>query len=186
MLKYFAMIQIDQIRISVTEKHKEQRLREKICRLLGVKEAQIEDVSVKKRSIDARKKPQVFYLYTVAVKVAKEDVILQRNKKKPHIGKLQETVYRLPGRKGRPKQRPVVVGFGPAGMFAAYLLALAGAEPIVLERGQAVEQRRRDDAVRRWNSGEGMWNDSLRTESSIRRRMSSLARAVPEPFPMAS
>ena len=138
------MIQIDQIRISVTEKHKEQRLREKICRLLGVKEAQIEDVSVKKRSIDARKKPQVFYLYTVAVKVAKEDVILQRNKKKPHIGKLQETVYRLPGRKGRPKQRPVVVGFGPAGMFAAYLLALAGAEPIVLERGQAVEQRRRD------------------------------------------
>ncbi len=138
------MIQIDQIRISVTEKHKEQRLREKICRLLGVKEAQIEDVSVKKRSIDARKKPQVFYLYTVAVKVAKEDAILQRNKKKPHIGKLQETVYRLPERKGRPKQRPVVVGFGPAGMFAAYLLALAGAEPIVLERGQAVEQRRRD------------------------------------------
>ena len=138
------MIQIDQIRIPVTEKQQQQRLREKICRLLGVSASQVTDIIIKKQSIDARKKPQVFYLYTVAVKVAKEDGILKKNQKKPHIGRLRETVYRLPERGSRPAHRPVVVGFGPAGMFASYLLALAGAEPVVLERGQAVEQRRAD------------------------------------------
>ena len=138
------MIQIDQIRISVLEERQEERLREKAARILRIAPAAIRRIVVKRQSIDARRKPEVFYLYTVAVEVDREDIVYRRNRRQPHIGLWKEESYLVPERVKRRGLRPVVVGFGPAGLFASYLLALCGLEPVVLERGRQAQQRKED------------------------------------------
>ena len=113
-------------------------LRQKAAKKLRVPEGDITECFPVKRSLDARKKNDIHYTCSAAVSLRRgEERAMQRAGK--DAAPYTPPVYEIPRVDGR--ERPVVVGFGPAGMFAALLLAKAGAKPIVLERGQAVEQR---------------------------------------------
>jgi uncharacterized FAD-dependent dehydrogenase len=126
-------------------------LEELILQTLGVTAADIAHWQVFKRSFDARKKPiQVVYIVDVVLKqAAKASALLQRFASNPHIQPTPDMQWhapvRVPGDWAPPAGlRPVVVGFGPCGIFAALALAQMGFKPLVLERGKLVRQRTKD------------------------------------------
>lgn len=101
-----------------------------------------------KKSLDARKKDDLHYVCTAAVTLSHGEERLLSKNKNPDISLYTPVVYEIPQVKA-PKLRPVIVGFGPAGMFAALVLARAGARPIVLERGcEALRRREKVNALR--------------------------------------
>lgn len=136
------MIRIQQIKCRPG--HPEGQLRKKAAELLRVREDDILSFSVVRRSVDARKKPDIFYSYTVDVKVRREEAVCRRLKGNG-AARLEPVEYRFP-EKGKQalKERPVIIGAGPAGLFCGYYLALHGYRPLILERGADVERRIRD------------------------------------------
>ncbi len=133
--------------------HSGQALVEKAARALRVPPGQIKKLEIYKRSIDARKKPELVLLYTVDVQLepAREAALLK--KKLPQVSRAMQPVYRFPEEGSEPMaQRPVIVGLGPAGLFAGYMLAKEGYRPLILERGRDIESRKADvDAF--WATG---------------------------------
>ncbi len=115
----------------------------KVCKELNIAQNSIENISLFKRSIDARKKDSIQFIATVDVVVNQNEanVINKSRSNKAIITKPYS--YVLPEYKNR-KQRPLVVGFGPAGMFAGLILAQAGANPIIIEQGSDVDTRTTD------------------------------------------
>ena len=133
------MIRVSELKLPVTGNQK--ALEKKLAKALRVPVEEIKAYRIFKRSLDARKKDNIHYAYVVDVEVKNENKILEKNKEK-HISKTPDLAYHLPKGENRPSKRPVVVGFGPAGMFAALLLAEMGLQPIVLERGGDVDSRK--------------------------------------------
>ena len=143
------MIRIQQIKLEVTKG--QAQLREKAAKLLKINEKEIKAFKVVKRSLDARKKPELFYSYTVDVQVEKEEQILKRCR--DGVAPVTEKPYVFPAlSKVKADKRPVVVGMGPAGLFCAYFLAKAGLRPLVLERGKDADSRQKDVEAF-WKSG---------------------------------
>ena len=125
-------------------------LRQKAAKKLRLSADRIESLTLIKRSLDARRKDDIHYVCTVAAAVqGNEDALLARNRDKD-ISKYTEKEYIIPHVRFS-ASRPLVVGFGPAGMFAALVLARAGARPVVIERGQ--EAVRRKAAVEAFRAG---------------------------------
>jgi len=123
------MFLVNGVKISVYEE--EALLYERVAKKLFTSRKNIKNIKIIKKSIDARKKP-CSYVYSVAVEVFDEKGIkADRYESKPPL-KISEKSF---------KKRPLVVGFGPAGMLCAYILAKSGAKPIVIERGRDVEKR---------------------------------------------
>ncbi|MBP3921950.1 MAG: FAD-dependent oxidoreductase [Ruminiclostridium sp.] len=100
----------------------------------------IKDITLVKKSVDARKKSDICFVLSVNISVKNETDVLKKNKNNKNISYIKKEKYLLPQTATLPK-RPVVVGFGPAGMFAALYLAQSGVKPIVLERGLDVDSR---------------------------------------------
>lgn len=136
------MIRIQQLKLPVS--HTDEQLMEKIAKTLGVKPEKIQKYKIRKESIDARKKSDIHYVYTLDVEVKNESSILHK-KKHPQISLAKDIPYQFPldGTESL-HHPPVIVGSGPAGLFCAYLLAKHGYCPLVIERGRKIEERTRD------------------------------------------
>lgn len=110
----------------------EGRLRALAAKALRIPLDAVTSLNIRKKSLDARKKTDIHYVYTVCVSVRGDETKLAARCRQASIA--ADDPYRVP-HVDAPTLRPVIVGFGPAGMFAALVLAMAGARPIVLERG---------------------------------------------------
>ena len=135
--------------LKLTPEEKEAALHRKAARLLRIPEEDVLSVQVLRRSIDARE--ELHLVYTVAAEVRQEKQILRRCRDK-RVSVYKQEVYFLPPPVTAPAVRPIVVGAGPAGLFAALVLARCGARPILLERGRPVEHRQAD-VERFWSGG---------------------------------
>ena len=129
----------------------EAQLKKKVARILGVKPDAVVRLSLARQSIDARKKSDVHYVCTVDVTVADEAGVMARCRDK-NVSLHQNTPYVFPPVRRTSSLPPVVVGMGPAGLFAALYLARSGVSSIVLERGRPVEERTAD-VERFWATG---------------------------------
>ncbi len=142
------MLQIERIKLTLDES--ESLLRHKAAAVLRVSPNDIQDLSILRRSVDARDGVQMVYTLRVCVKNEKE--VLRRCRSK-HVTRVESKPYRLPRPVSAPKLPPVVVGAGPGGLFCALALARCGAKPILLERGWNVEKRK-EDVEHFWQTGE--------------------------------
>ncbi len=136
------MLQINQIKLPIG--HGEADLEHKIRKILKLSKQHSFTYKITKQSIDARKKPELMYVYSCLVDVEKPEKIL-KNANNPNVISVKDKHYELPicGTEDL-KHRPLIIGAGPAGLFAAYTLCLAGFKPILIERGKSVEERTKD------------------------------------------
>jgi len=127
--------------ISLPPEHHTEQLAYEAAKLLKIPASRVRQLKLIRRSIDARKKPDVRIVYTVDVKVdGNEEKILKKSGcKRAAIS--PKLCYKPPRSARETDRRPVVVGFGPAGMFAGLILALAGLRPLILERGADAQTR---------------------------------------------
>ena len=129
----------------------EAQLKRKAARILGIKPDAVVRLSLARQSIDARKKNDVHYVCTVDVTVADEAGVMARCRDK-NVSLHEHVPYTFPPVRRSSSLPPVVVGMGPAGLFAAFYLARNGIPSIVLERGRPVEERTAD-VERFWATG---------------------------------
>ncbi len=127
--------------IALPPEHNVAQLGYEAARLLKISNSKIRSIRIVRRSVDARKKPDVKIVYTVdvAVEGSEKKVLKQAGCKRAELA--PTAFFRPPKCEKKPEKRPVVVGFGPSGMFAALILAMAGCNPLILERGEDAAAR---------------------------------------------
>ncbi len=151
------MIKITQLKLPI--EHKKEDLEKKVCKLLQIPSSKLYGIEILKRSLDARKTP-LMYNYQLGVFADGEEKIVKKIKNKDvSLGNLVK--YRFPNMgEDALNEPPVIIGAGPAGLFCAYMLAKAGFRPILIERGEAVEERQKK-VDHFWTTGE------LDTQSNV-------------------
>lgn len=145
------MLRIQQIKLPVS--HTKEALEKKIRKILKLQEQELVSWTIRRQSLDARKKPELFFVYTIDVEVKNESKVLKR----VHNNNIMSTKIKLFSyltiEPDACDSRPVIVGSGPAGLFCAYYLVKAGFRPIVLERGQDADMRLKT-VEHFWETGE--------------------------------
>ncbi len=152
------MLRITEVRLPLD--HPETALRAALLDRLGIAPDALVAFSVFRRGVDARKRP-VLFTYTLDAEFRDEAALLARLKNDRRVSLAPDMNYRPVARApSRSANRPVVIGFGPCGLFAGLLLAQMGFRPLILERGKAVRERTQDT----W----GLWRKSvLDPESNV-------------------
>nr|WP_330389382.1 NAD(P)/FAD-dependent oxidoreductase [Geosporobacter ferrireducens] len=134
------MIRVNEIKLSIEEDLN--NIKEKIIKKLRIQPQELLSYQIYKESIDARKGDEIFFVYTVDVSLKDEGKVLKKHK---NLIKTPSYSYKeIPSGKIPMNDRPVVIGTGPAGMFAGLILAQRGYKPILLERGRDVDARSKD------------------------------------------
>ena len=129
------MIRIKEIRVPINDDN----LKKHVSKKLSISLSDILEIKINKKSIDARRK-EIYYVYEVDALVKNEESILE-NKNKDIIVTPKEVYSFTNFGSKKILKRPIIIGSGPAGLFCAYLLALYGYKPIVVERGEKIENR---------------------------------------------
>ena len=150
------MIRINEIRLSLDEE--ESLLTDKAAKILKINKKYIDSYTIYKKSIDARKKDDVHFTYSVDVIITLDEEQIVSKCKSNKVQLVKPYKYEMPANNRKSSFRPIVVGFGPAGMFAGLILSEAGLKPIILERGTDVDTRTRD--VNKF------WKDKVLNEES--------------------
>ena len=152
------MIKIKDIKINIDNDNKNHII-SKLANILNIKKEDIIDYKVNKKSIDARNKNNILYVYEIIASIKDEEIVLNKNLKNVSKYLEEKYIFNITGTK-KLKSRPIIVGSGPCGLFAGYILALNGYNPIIIERGEKIEDRVK--------SVEKFWNDgTLNEESNI-------------------
>ena len=157
------MIRITELRLPID--HAPEALEAVILKRLGIPPKELLRFELFKRSYDARKNVALAFIYSIDVSVKNEESVLERFKNDLHIRPSPDTSYKFITKVSasttlNPSARPIIVGFGPCGIFSALILAQMGLKPLVLERGKKVRERTQDT----W----GLWRKNiLNPESNV-------------------
>lgn len=141
--------------------HPEPALRQQVLARLGIADHQLRAIHVFRRAYDARKKSAIQLVYTLDVEVDDEPAVLAQRRPGSKVAPSPDTTYQFVARASRaPALRPVIIGFGPCGLFAALILAQSGYCPLIIERGKRVRDRTKDTF--------GLWRKrELHPESNV-------------------
>ncbi len=153
------MIRLTEIKLPLN--HPPEAIEKAALARLGIPARELRSCTVFRRAHDARKKASIFLIYSLDVEVENEAAVLARFANDTHVKPTPDIDYRFVAKApANLAQRPIVIGAGPCGLFAALLLAQMGFRPIILERGKVVRERTKDT----W----GLWRKSvLHTESNV-------------------
>jgi len=153
------MIRLTEIKLPLD--HNEDAIGQAIVDKLKIKPEQLHCYNVFKRGYDARKKTAILLIYTLDIEVDNEEALLNTFSKDQHVKPAPDTSYKFVAQApANITERPVVIGFGPCGLFAGLVLAQMGFNPIILERGKEVRERTKDTF--------GFWRKRmLNTESNV-------------------
>ncbi len=165
--QYAAMLRITELRLPLN--HDEPALRAAVLARLGIADSALARVEVFRRGYDARRKSDIVLVYTLDCEVADEASVLARHEADPHVRATPDTRYHFVAEApaelradlaAQRKPRPIVIGFGPCGLFSALILAQMGLRPLVLGCGKVVRERTQDT----W----GLWRRrELNPESNV-------------------
>ena len=147
--------------INLPLEHTDSDLRSAITTKLGIKDSELLDYSIYKRSYDARQKKNIFFIYSLDVDTSKNAQLLEQ-----FVGDIQvkarpdDRYHFVTEAPENISERPIIIGMGPCGLFAGLILAQMGFKPIILERGRAVRERTVDTF--------GLWRKrKLNPESNV-------------------
>ncbi|GHF01232.1 NAD(P)/FAD-dependent oxidoreductase [Thalassotalea profundi] len=137
------MLRLTNIKLALD--HQPEQLLQAILDKLEIQAEQLVDFTVFKRGYDARQKNKIILMYTLDVNTTINDELLERFESDNQVKVSPDMTYKFVGQAPEDiKQRPVVIGFGPCGLFVGLVLAQMGFKPIILERGKEVRERTKD------------------------------------------
>ena len=153
------MLRLTDIKLPLN--HSDDAIEQAILEKLVITKAELVNFTVFKRGYDARKKNNIFLIYTLDINTSKNEVLLANFSRDSHVKQTPDMAYKFVAQAPEHiKQRPVVIGMGPCGLFVGLVLAQMGFKPIILERGKEVRQRTKDTF--------GFWRKKiLNTESNV-------------------
>lgn len=148
------MLQYNQCKIDY-RKDTEKELKRKLASKLGINESDLKEMRIERKSVDARKKPEVYFNYSIVFACGDEQEILRKNRKDPNLREYQphpDLLECVHNGFRETDEKTVIIGSGPAGLFCGYFLALCGRKPVIIERGAPMWERV-EHVERFWQEG---------------------------------